>query len=82
MVPSAGCTHAVNVLTAEAHGANEIVPLAPVAIACVVTSIRAPPVAPGLEAVVAMEFTYFVPEPAETSQPQPLAPIVAPDDDD
>ena len=82
VVPSAGCKHAVNVFTAAAQGAKEIVPFAPVAMACVVTSMRAPPATPGLEAVVAMEFTYFVPEPAETSQPQPFAPIVAPDDDD
>ena len=47
-----------------------------------VTVTIAPPVAPGLEAAVTMLFTYFVPEPAETSHPQPPALMIAPDEAD
>ena len=64
---------------AAAHGARDTVPLAPVPIPCDVTVTIPPSETPGLEALVATEVTYLVPEPAETSQPQPLAAIVAPD---
>ena len=46
---------------------------------CTVTVTTPPPVAPGLEAAVAIVLTYFVPEPALTSQPQLLAVIVVPE---
>ena len=46
---------------------------------CTVTVTTAPPVAPGVDAAVAMLFTYFVPEPALTSQPQLLARTVVPE---
>ena len=78
-VPNAGCKQAVNVVAAEAHGAKNIVPLAPVLTACTVTVIKPPPVALGLDAAVVTLLTYFVPEPTETSQPQPPAPIAVPD---
>lgn len=48
------------------HGANRIVPFAPVPRLIAVT-VTKPAV------VVAIESTYFVPEPEVTSQPQPLA---------
>lgn len=82
MVLKAGWRQAENVVTLEAHGDSRIVPFAPVAIACVVTVICAPPVTPGFDAAVAIDETYFVPEPVETSQPQPLAAIAVPEEAD
>lgn len=79
VVPNAGWRQAVKVVTFASQGAKRIVPLAPVATFCVVTITVAPPVAPGFDAVVATELTYFVPEPALTSQPQPFAATAAPE---
>lgn len=82
VVPKAGCRQAEKVVAAVLQGAKNTVPFAPLAIACVVTVTRPPPVAPGLDAAVEMLFTYLVPDPVETSQPQPSAPIVVPEDAD
>ena len=66
---------AIVVTVPEAHGARVMVPFAPVAMACVVTVITAPPVAPpaSVEAVVAILATYLLPEPDVISQPNPPA---------
>ncbi|KQP47686.1 hypothetical protein ASF44_23770 [Pseudorhodoferax sp. Leaf274] len=45
----------------------------------VITTPLAVPVPPGVDALVATDATYFVPEPVLTSQPQPLALIVVPE---
>ncbi|MNL84310.1 hypothetical protein D3C87_2122440 [compost metagenome] len=46
------------------------------------TVTAAPREPPGFDAVVVIEFTYLVPEPADTSQPQPPAATAVPDDAD
>ena len=83
VVPSAGCRQLVNVETAAVHGANRMVPSAPVPIEREVTMIIPPRAAPGFEAVVLTVATYLVPEAATVcSQPHPLAAIAVPDDAD
>ena len=80
VVPSGGCRQAVNVLTAAVHGANRMVPSAPVPIAREVTMIIPPRATPGVDSVVVTVATYLVPEAATVcSQPHPLAAIAVPD---
>ena len=80
VVPSGGCRQAVNVVAAVLHGANRMVPSAPVPIAREVTMIIPPRVTPGVDSVVVTVATYLVPEAATVcSQPHPLAAIAVPD---
>ena len=80
VVPSGGCRQPVNVVAAVVHGANRMVPSAPVPIAREVTMIIPPSATPGAEAVVLTVATYLVPERGSIcSQPHPLAAIAVPD---
>ena len=84
--PGAGRNAAENArdeIRAALQGANLIVPSAPPPMAWLVTVISPPPTAPvDVPAAVSTLLTYFVPEPTETSQPQPFPLIVVPEDAD
>ena len=80
--PSVGAVQVAQVVApAFAQGFKVIVPFAPVAIPWDVINTSPKVVAVPVPKVVT-EATYLLPEPAATSQPQPLSATVAPDDED